>query len=436
MLDFLSGTDNIILTGLKSFLIGIAPVVFFFIFVPFVRSLWIYWRQRTFEHSLEWAYLELKIPRVIEKNARGMDQVFKSIHTLINKAGDLGERYLLGEVTVWYTFELVSFSGDIHLYMRVFKPQKRMVEAAIFAFYPDIEVIEIEDYTKDLPNNVADMDAMGLDIWGTEMILAKDDVLPIKTYMDFEKSGDESKLDPISVFIEALGKAHSGEFVSLQFNCAPELPGWGDKYGDLIKKMKIPGVEEFKSPSGDVRPITIGKTKQENDIIQAVEKNIAEPGFKTLIRLLYIAPKDIWEEDFPRRVLRGLFNQYGQGDMNSFVDLERVTTRVTNWNFPFIFRKSRVRARQQRLLQMYIERDIEIEMFMGKLLTSHVFHWNFHAREIILNSTALATLFHPPTDLTLTGPHIQRMESKKMGAPAGLPIYADEKVLDRFINEK
>ena len=50
----------------------------------------------------------------------------------------------------------------------------------------------------------------------------------------------------------------------------------------------------------------------------------------------------------------------------------------------------------------------------------------------MMNTRSLATLFHPPTFLVLTAPHLRRVESKKTGPPAGLAIYGDEGDLEKF----
>jgi hypothetical protein len=80
---------------------------------------------------------------------------------------------------------------------------------------------------------------------------------------------------------------------------------------------------------------------------------------------------------------------------------------------------------------LWIERELGIHEWMGKKLADHIFNW-WGSRTDILSSESLATLYHPPTTLVVTAPHTQRVESRKMGAPAGLPIYADESILDKF----
>ena len=50
----------------------------------------------------------------------------------------------------------------------------------------------------------------------------------------------------------------------------------------------------------------------------------------------------------------------------------------------------------------------------------------------INNTEAIATLFHLPTAVVLTAPHIRRIESRKGGPPAGLAIFGDEEEIEKF----
>ena len=69
------------------------------------------------------------------------------------------------------------------------------------------------------------------------------------------------------------------------------------------------------------------------------------------------------------------------------------------------------------------------ETTVGALLESKWYHFGFGAREsskMVLNTEELATIFHPPTIAVQTGPLIKRVEARKVGPPAGLPIYGEE----------
>ena len=119
-------------------------------------------------------------------------------------------------------------------------------------------------------------------------------------------------------------------------------------------------------------------------------------------------------------------------DLNYFFYDEGIATKINPGTWPFWFRLKRLDARKQRVLHNYIEREMQIHTFWGKILSSNIFDWNFKSHPQVLNTESLATLFHPPSNLVLTAPHTQRVESKKVGAPAGLPIYGDEKIIEQF----
>ena len=55
-----------------------------------------------------------------------------------------------------------------------------------------------------------------------------------------------------------------------------------------------------------------------------------------------------------------------------------------------------------------------------------------HTKRFVLSTRSVATLFHPPTFIALTAPHLRRVESKKTGPPAGLAIYGDEADLGKY----
>jgi len=79
----------------------------------------------------------------------------------------------------------------------------------------------------------------------------------------------------------------------------------------------------------------------------------------------------------------------------------------------------------------YAHREIAPTTEMGKLIMSKFLNWE-HSKEMLMSARSLATIFHPPTHLTLTAPHMRRVESRKAGAPAGLPIYGNEEDIEKY----
>lgn len=429
----------------------------FFILWPLFKSTWIGWRQFDYEHSPEFRMnmAEIRIPREVRKSPRAMEQVFMALHSLRNTANDFEETWKDGEITKWFTLEICSFGGEIRFFLRYYYKQRPLVEAAFFSFYPDVELIEVDDYVEDLPKDMDELYGKGYEIWGSEMILRKEEAYPIRTYPMFEAPDEERQFDPIAMFLEVLGKAKKEEFIGVQFLIAPALDDWHDEWKGIVEYLKeqsgkkqgaaarpktntaFPGgpLPVFSVQSAKEDPLAslrVTRTPGETNVLEAIENNLAKPAFYTIPRFIYISPSPLFYDSFARRGIVGMFNQYLAQDLNGFKQNYSVSTRVRPWSWPHVFWNTRAEYRKSSLLWHYRHRLMPFHTFMAKVITSNWFHWNFASRAITLNVEALATLYHPPTFLVLTAPHVRRLESRKTGPPAGLAIYGNEKDIERF----
>jgi len=428
-------------------------------------STWLFWRREWYKKfEARRIILEIRVPREISKSPRAMEQVLASMHSMYNVAGNLREKWWDGEVVRWFTLEMTSMGGEIHLYVTMYHKYRNLVEAAFYSYYPDVELEEVEDYTTLFPEDIQEMYNQGYDLWGTEMVLAKEPYYPIKTYEDFESPDEDKQYDPISAFLEILGQVKPEQMVGIQIHITPaSMKEWRDKYEDKIKELKehaqkgggsgpkksatmnvsfesgflpifdVQKKEEKKSEFDALK--SLSRSPGETEVLRAVEENLSKPAFKTLVRFIYFSPASLFYDSFARRGLAGSFNQYGTTDMNMFVQNYSVSTKVDlwTWSIPRFFPAIRREYRKQRLLYEYRKRKKPLSNFMGKIITSHFFNWNFASREFMMNTKCLASLFHPPTTMVLTAPHIRRMESRKAGPPAGLAIFGDEDELEKFL---
>lgn len=439
MAEFLSIFAGIFETLFSYIYIFFRETWWFFLFIILLiiaRSTWLYWRQMRYKDFQKYALLELQIPRQTEKGITGIEHVFESLWGLGNWASDIGEKYLIGEVTRWISLEMVSFGGEIHFYIRAPHRQKELVKANIVSYYPDVEIIDVEDYIDALPKDRLDLRSKGLDLWGSEMILSRPEEYPIRMHDEFEPKAREryKKFDCISTFLEVLGKIKQDEFVGIQINIAPNRKGMG-KYGkELIEKLRTPRFTKVKAGGKKEEEKTekLKETPGEYDILKAVEENLSNLVFDTTLRFIYVSPQRIFYDNFARRGISGAFAQYSKLNLNSFQQNVKMSTMVRPWVFPFIFPKTRNKLRKERLLYLYRKREMPEHTFMGKLLTSHLFNWNFHSKTIKLTNKAIATLFHPPTEFVLTTPHMKRVESHKAAPERGLEIFGDKDALKKF----
>lgn len=448
---------NLILQAISDFLAATWPVLAFAVLLPLFTSTWLYYRREKFKkEEIKWILLELRIPREIRKSPKAMEQVLTSIWNLRNVASDLREKWWDGEVTLWFSLEIVSFGGETHFYVRMHRKYKDMIEAAFFSYYPDVEVTEVDDYVSRFPADIQEMYGHGYDLWGGEMLLNKPDAYPIRTYPEFEAPAEEKEYDPMSTFLEILSKLKKEEIVGIQILVAPmDDKDWRDKWAPLVDELRqakhektgpavgsrtdfpggpLPAFEVVKTDSKDEPGFfkSFMRTPGETDVLKAVENNLSKPAFDTLIRFVYLSPQPLFYDSYPRRGLRAAFNQYGAVDINSFKINYAVATRTRIWQWPHLFPKVRNEYRKQRMLYNYRHRIVPPDTFMGRLLTSHLFNWNFSSRRFGMNTESIATVYHPPTYLTTTAPHIRRVESRKAGPPAGLAIYGEESEIEKF----
>lgn len=412
-----------------------------FVLWPLFRSTWLYWRQELFKRSHEFKMVmyEMRIPLEVRKSPRAMEQVLMALGSLRNSAGDLQEKWWDGEITKWFSFEMVSVGGEVRFFVRGYYKQRALIEAAFFSYYPDVELVEIspeEDYINLLPEGLPEMYQQGYDIWGTEMLLTKEEAYPIRSYIDFESPDEEKQYDPIAAFLEVLGKVKKEEIVGIQILAAPAELSWHKKWQGLVGKLREKRDEgkvtqQMQTQQAFTRALM--RTPGETDVLRAVENNLSKPAFNTLIRFVYLSPQAGFYDSFARRGLTGAFNQYAALDLNSFIQNFAVSTRTRIWYWPHIFPKTRNERRKAKLLYNYRRREMPPETFIGRLLTSGLFSLNFASRPTVLNAESLATLFHPPTYIVLTAPHLKRVESKKAAPPAGRIVFGDEKEIEQYL---
>ncbi|MEK7541921.1 MAG: hypothetical protein AAB533_03680 [Patescibacteria group bacterium] len=407
-------------------------------------NVWMAYIQEYFKKKTStWIMLEMHIPREMTQTPRAMDQVFSAIHAVRNSASDLEERYWDGEVPQWFSFEAVSFGGEIHFYLFIPQIRRKHVEAAFYAMYPDIQFTEVpEDYIGRLPATAMELYEKGYRMFGNELLLSQNPVYPIRTYLDFESVAEEKEVDPIGPLLETLSRIDPREHLWVQILARP-------KVDEFIGAFKREGEEEInkireegrfvRGPSG--APVIDPETgfplysipsPGQVEKMKAINRKIGKPVFDVVIRYMYFSPPELFSMSFGRRSIFFAMNQYASEDFNKFSHNVFAWTLAKIWYSPYIFPRRRAAARREWLYAKYRGREMHPETWFQTVLKMRLFHWGFRPRNPprglspALSTEELATLFHPPTKLVLTGPLIKRVEARRVGPPATLPIYGEE----------
>ncbi len=395
-------------------------------------------------HKQEWIFLQIKVPRENMVSTMAVENIFAQLHAL-HASKTFVEKYVEGHDQLWYSLELVSLGGKISFIMRVPKNTKNLVEAAFYAHYPQAEIKIISDY---LENFYYDPDITeDFDIFGTEWKLEADDVLPLRTYKDFEHpAAEETVIDPLSNMFESLTKVEPHEVFAVQIIIQPlgddEWKGRGEaKVKELIGE-EVPhqtGFLDFiMAPFNwfahfSYRDVLLGGghehghdepkaqknnwmslTESEKERVTLIERKISKPGYRSKIRFLYIAPKE--RMDLTKRgIFIGSYRFLGSTLTNKMKpDTNRTWTGLTykfSKELEAPYMEHVLKIRKRRIFKGFKERDIHLGNPM-----------------FILNTEELATMYHFPitTKTTLAPSAIEKTETKKSQPPVDLPVATPE----------
>lgn len=398
---------------------GLDEVLFFFIdlwplwvsalVVSFAWKSWIKYINRRFIENIKWILLEIRVPKEVSKSPFAMELALSNALTQTGGVGTWLQKYWLGNLVNWFSLEMISSEGDVRFFVRTSKNFKMIIENQIYAQYPQAEITEVPDYI--LPV-LSSMHKEPWSMFGAHFILTKEDVYPIKTYVDYnldqapEKLKEEQRIDPMTPMIEFLGSMRPGEHMWFQFLVRPAQkrylkPGnwfkkgdWKDEGKDLIKKLK----EEYAGT--DEKPKQM--TEVQRQTITALERSMLKTGFDVGIRGIYLTKKDSFDS-YRISAMLGAFKQYNSGHLNGFKP-----DQTTGFDYPWQDPSGRrTRELKQAMFDAYIRRSY--------------FYQPYENKPFVLNSEELATIFHIPGAVSET-PQLKRIESTKAEPPPNLPI--------------
>jgi hypothetical protein len=281
---------------------------------------------------------------------------------------------------------------------------KDIVEAQIYAQFPEIEIYVVEDYARKVM-----YDPAKYNVWGCDFILGKKDAYPIKTYIDYELDKDpkeEYKVDPLSHMFEFLSTLGPGEQVWIQIMFRQHKDPkkrWITEAQKVINEIREAARPEFVDDTGKERKGIPNLTPGQTETIKAIERSQTKYPFDVGIRGIYIAESNAFK---PVRItgLTGIFRQFGSASLNGF--------RPTRWHAQFDypwqdFRGIRKRKKSKKIIEAYVRRSW--------------FHPPDQEDAFVLTSEELATIYHFPSRI-VQAPGLARIPSTKAEAPPNLPI--------------
>ena len=357
--------------------------------------------------------LEIKLPRDINKSPAAMEMVLEGIWEDV--VGTLTDVFIKGRVRDFFSLEIVSLGGEVKFFIWALPKWKNIIESRIYAQYPGAEVYEAEDYALKVVYDPEKVNFSGITI-----SLVKPDPYPIKSYIDYEleRGGKEPEeiVDPLVPLIEYLGSLKPGEQAWIQIliqghrkeglkdtRLFPK-PDWKESIKKEIKK--IIEQESYIKPA-EGKPQTLQHlTTTQGETIKAIERNAGKLAFNSMMRVLYVAPKDIFDKNKLTGLI-GSMRQFGSKNLNGIKP-----NKFMSVEYPW----QDVHDKKKRMLH-----QTHLEAYKRRSFFDVPFK-HLYGEPYVLTVEELATLFHFPHGGVSTTPTLTRIPSKKAEAPANLPV--------------
>ncbi|MBU4482351.1 hypothetical protein KKC16_02810 [Patescibacteria group bacterium] len=405
------------------------------------KEIWVNWRQGKYAAKQEWVYLAIDVPKNNEQSFKAVEQIFTNMWGAI-RGPDFWDKYWTGYFQPSFSLELVSIEGYIQYIICSPKIFQDLVEAAVYAQYPESQITEIEDYTQGIDPET--FKEKGYDLWASQFGLVNDEAYPIKTYPLFEHQMSQLTVDPLASVLEIFSRMGKGEQAWYQIIVKPVKDDWKEKseakvkdligspvdkpkLGIIDRALDVPGrwatqigdnlfipaggKEEGKEEKMVVPSKMLYLSPGERIAVEAIDRKSDKPGFVCKIRYVYLARNVQLIKTKGVSGFVGALKQYSLLNSNGFYAIA-ITKTAVKW--------------YQKLYKKY--GDKVIAKIQKKTLANYKFRssWRGAGGEgFILNTEELASLYHFPL-INVVAPTVKTIEAKRGEAPMGLPVETDE----------
>ena len=435
-------------------IVGVAGLVLFLVLLElFIRS-----RQKRREGKEPTTVLSVRVAKDNETGPIVAEQIFSTIHGIARKI-TFWER-LKGYDQDQVSFEIANIGRSIRFFVHFPTKLRNLVEGQIYAQYPNVEIVEVEDYA--LPSEVeihtpekspsegarvlvaADkVPAMKEHVQekflkidqfrhavGLELTLADPDIFPIKRYPQFEDKKAKVSLDTLAGITATLAKMNDlDEQAWIQIIVRPMEEKWRMVFVKCIRILKkgiflnIDSLQKayaraFCTRSKLVRTIffpfywgmwfqgvfsgTAVMDSAEHGSGEEVEEQISKSHEKETIMVAAIdkVGKLLYEAS-----IRIVYVPKDKNSDTALLKLREIAGSFKQFNIP-------------HLNGFHIEKIVQNESIVEAYRKREMHH------PFVLNIEELATIYHLP-NITVATPNIYWVRSKKVEPPNDLPTQKD-----------
>ncbi len=391
---------------------------------------WVWYVQALFLSSRNPILLEVKMPRDITKSPRAMELALTGFSISSGETTFI-HRGWKGQIRTYFSFEMTSFGGEIHFYIWCWKNYRSAVEMAMYAQYPEIELVEVEDYASKFRYDPKVHSCFATDfrreshadhdlVVGTRNV----DAYPIRTYIDFELDKDpkeEFKVEPLAMVVEYLGALTPGEqtWVQIVFRKAGNYDHvlfpdnmedeWEQAVHDEVNRVRFKATSRPHDPHGhgdphedDDRASFPHPTESQREQLQSMERNFGKHPFEVGMRGIHISSKGLHGPSYAG--LRYLWRPFNNPQFRSALKPKR-------WTNDFDYPWQDINGFRNELM---------IRRFLDAYRRRSFFTSPWKTPTFVMTNEEIATIWHPPSR-TIQTPGLERIPATKASAPMNLP---------------
>lgn len=371
--------------------------------------------------------IQVTLPDTAEQTPKSMENAI-ALWSGVQKSPDLYESAFEGYVEAFYSLEVQCTPDKVRYFVNLPENHRQFFEGVIYGQYPEAHIKEAADYSLRFDPLRVRQD---FEVYGTDMVLAKDDVYPIRTYNQYDDplSVNDTFIDPLQTLIEAYSNIKPGEEYWYQVIVWPtgvsstsKFVAKGEKeIARITGRTKATGVgffgklrEFFAAIPRDILSVALGgkpggsaaAAAKGGDVrffdpvetakMEGILRKISREVFRTNVRIIYIAPKGKLHKPNVGRAIGG-FKQFNTSHLNAF----KPSGKTKSNGVDYILKERRRMFRERQILAFFRWRDP----------TSGT-NW--------MNAEEIATLYHFPTRW-VKAPALERVKSGTHSAPDNLP---------------
>lgn len=168
---------------------------------------------------------------LVDKQNLKWPGAFEHILIVLHKILEKSKKGIFWKTTYMrpsFSFEISKIWNKIRFFIICENEYINFLKNQIYAHYPDIEILQVQDYLENIPNDKITVSTVGLE---------KHYLYPIKNFVELQESSSGDTIDPYSSITSSLSKIGNSSINIFQINFSPIPDIYWKEHAEKIVKI-------------------------------------------------------------------------------------------------------------------------------------------------------------------------------------------------------